>query len=157
MEGVWKRYHDLVSLSKQAQVAIEEAEWLEYARSFGTAFMHCFHLEDITSYIHVFMYHLGYFLKKYNGIEKFANFVDESKHRENKTNLFHGTSVFRYGESGAAYQQLCASVCNESHGLFGRLNQSTRKRKRAKDTWRTRTISITPQYERHVISSDIIN
>jgi len=72
MREVWKQYHDLVSLSKQAHVAISEEEWLSHARRFGTSFTNCFRPEDVTPYIHVFVYHFGYFMEKFDGIEKWA-------------------------------------------------------------------------------------
>lgn len=36
--------------------------------------------EEVTTYIHIFIYHYGYFLEKYSGVEKFSNYVLESKH-----------------------------------------------------------------------------
>jgi len=80
MREVWKQYHDLVSLSKQADVMTTEDQWLGYARAFRVTFVNCFRPEDVTSpYLHVFIYHLGYFMEKFRGIEKYATFADESK------------------------------------------------------------------------------
>lgn len=36
--------------------------------------------EDVTMYIHIFVYHYSFYLKTYNSIKKFTNFALEGKH-----------------------------------------------------------------------------
>ncbi|ELR12286.1 uncharacterized protein ACA1_373170 [Acanthamoeba castellanii str. Neff] len=47
---------------------------------FGKQFVIMHSAEEVTTYIHIFIYHYGYFLEKYSGVEKFSNYVLESKH-----------------------------------------------------------------------------
>ncbi len=59
--------------------------WTDTARQFADAITDRFPEENaITPYIHVFVYHVGYFLQKLGNIECFANYDIESWHRKNK-------------------------------------------------------------------------
>jgi len=115
VKRVWERYYPLACLTSQAQVTINKAEWLDLAREFGQAFVNAHGEEEVTTYIHIFVYHFGFFLATYNGIKKFANYALEGKHRVIKHILAFGTSGFSYGPAEAARQQLCALLCLEQH------------------------------------------
>jgi len=106
---------------KAREVAITEEAWLERALRFGKAFVGCFRKEDVTPFIHIFVYHYGFFMA-YNGIEKFvffSNFANEGHHRQNRLVLAFGSSGFRYGETNAAFEQIRASVRRELHERKG--------------------------------------
>lgn len=51
----------------------------------------------------------------YHGVEKFANYALECKHRVNKIRLRCGSSGFSQGAVEAARQQLSAQMRMESH------------------------------------------
>ncbi|ELR23713.1 uncharacterized protein ACA1_073570 [Acanthamoeba castellanii str. Neff] len=91
---VWELYYPLVCLTAQATVNISEEEWLTRAREFGQAFVDAYQAEDVTTYIHIFVFHFGFFLDKYNGLEKFANYALEGKHSVIKRILAYGSSGF---------------------------------------------------------------
>ena len=42
-----------------------EHEWLEKARAWGALYVSVYSPEDVTPYLHVFVYHVGFFLEKY--------------------------------------------------------------------------------------------
>jgi hypothetical protein len=114
-ELVWDSFYPLACLSAQAHVQIKEVEWRSKARDFGKAFTNTYSSEDVTTYIHIFVYHYGYFLETYNGIEKFANFALEGKHGTVKRILKNNTSGFSYGPGETARQELCALLREEIH------------------------------------------
>jgi hypothetical protein len=115
---IWRTFHKLATLACQARVTITEAEWLTQAQEFGKLFIDCYEARNTTPYIHIFVYHVGYFLETYEGIEKFANYALECKHRTNKIRLRSGTSGFSGGPVQAATQQLNAQTRTEHHDLI---------------------------------------
>jgi hypothetical protein len=64
----------------QERVQITEEEWYMEAMIFKTAFVHAFSEEDVTTYIHIFVDHLGYWLAKFSCIEQFSGFGIEHLH-----------------------------------------------------------------------------
>ncbi len=66
--------------------------------------MAAFSGEDVITYIHIFIYQLGFFVKKYQSIEKFTNYALEGKHWVTKQILTHLTSGFSQGEVQAVQQ-----------------------------------------------------
>ncbi len=74
---IWEQFFELSSLIAQAQVKITEEEWLTKALQFREAFLQVYCAEQVTPYIHVLIYHVGFFLEHYHGIEKFANYALE--------------------------------------------------------------------------------
>ncbi|KAL6045515.1 hypothetical protein QOT17_022743 [Balamuthia mandrillaris] len=93
IKQLWDRFALLASLASQPKVTITENEWLELAREFGTKFTQAFGDEEVTPYIHVFIYHLGFFLEKYGSVERFANYATESRHFQNKHIPTNGHSI----------------------------------------------------------------
>lgn len=66
--------------------------WTDLARIFGDAITSVYPPEaSITPYIHVFIYHVGYYLKELGNIECFANYDTESWHKINKQVKAFGT------------------------------------------------------------------
>ena len=61
---IWDTYHRLVSLTMQDQVNIKEAEWVQMARNWGLQFVTWYCPEDVTPYVHAFVYHLGFSFEK---------------------------------------------------------------------------------------------
>lgn len=114
---LWGLYYPLACLSAQAKVEITAKQWRRKARKFGRAFVRVYQAEDVTTYIHIFVYHYGYFLERYGGLEKFSNFALEGKHSVAKRILARGTSHFAYGHAEVARQQLAAMLRNEVHDI----------------------------------------
>jgi hypothetical protein len=89
------------------------------------AFVATYSAEDVTTYMHILVYHYGEFLKKYSSIEKFTNYALKSKHSTMKRILADCTSSFTRGPAAVAQQQLHALVHLEKH--------EERKRKREEE------------------------
>lgn len=66
--------------------------------------------EEVTPYIHVFVYHVGFFLEKFGCLERFANYATETWHSRDKKVMKGATSGFGHSGKSAAqnicYQQL---------------------------------------------------
>jgi hypothetical protein len=90
---------------------MSENEWKEHARVFGTNWRNAFGGDSVTSYLHCFVYHLGFFFEKYD-IVVFANFATESRHKFNKFSSNHASSGLRTYASGKGltYQELARST-----------------------------------------------
>ncbi len=156
IELIWKQYHELVSLLVQANVSITEKQWRDEAKELGRAIIKLYGREEITPYLHVFIYHVGYFLEHYGGIEKYGNYALEGKHSTNKRILTKMTSRFKYGAAGAVKQQLLANMRIEQHQYKGFYNHIKKRHGRQKVIWAVRTLEVCPRLSPFVISSDII-
>ncbi len=97
-EDVWNAFIPLLAIAVQDEPKkmgfTNEAEWLKQAKSFGEKYVSRYGSEEVTPYMHVFIYHLGFYMERYGGIERFANYASESKHQENKKAIRRGTSGF---------------------------------------------------------------
>ena len=86
------------------------------AKKFANAVVNAAGEGAITTYIHIFVYHVGFFLEKYGTIEKFANYGVEGtirrikKIKERNTN---GFSLVGTGKKDCTYQEI-AGVLRES-------------------------------------------
>jgi hypothetical protein len=144
-EEIWEEFHRLASLAAQAELNITEAQWLRLARSFGDKFTRRYSEEEVTPYIHTFISHLGFFLERYSGIERFANYGTEGRHSCNKCVVKGATSGFRKSRSDpddVCYQQLAYSRRMELHQVNEDVpEKQQRKRKQA---WAERTIKLHP-------------
>jgi hypothetical protein len=61
------------------------SQWKEEAKKFGHLYTQRFLKEKVTTYIHIFVYHLLDYTEKLRSIEPFGNYVIESRHRILKT------------------------------------------------------------------------
>ncbi len=145
---VWERFYPLACLSTQAHINISEEEWKAQGRSLGQAFVAAYTQEDVTTYLHIFVYHYGYFLATYDGIEKFANFDLEGKHSVIKRILAHSTSGFSYGPSETARQELSALLRAEVHALTAALPPTS-----TKTSWAEEILPQHPSIQQYVVSS----
>lgn len=84
---IWRGYLRLALIAAGEKPNISEVMWREKARSWGKKFLTIYPGEDITPYMHVFIYHYGYFIEKYGSIERFANFSIESLHQVKRGNV----------------------------------------------------------------------
>lgn len=69
-------------------------KWEHCARRFGALYAARYLPEKTTPYMHVFVYHVGFFLRKLGNIECFANYDIESWHRINKRVKSFATVAF---------------------------------------------------------------
>jgi hypothetical protein len=152
---VWELYHPLATLSMQARVTITEEEWLDEARPFGQAFCTAYGRKQVTTYMHIFVYHYGFFLQTYHGIEKFANYALEGKHRVTKRTLARATSGFggKGGEPKAARQQLQALLRAEVHRAKRQQAGTGGRQAAAVKTWAERSLDPSSSVLKYVHSS----
>jgi hypothetical protein len=114
----------------------------------GEAFVNTYTPEDVTTYLHIFVYHFRFFLTTYNSIEKFANYMLEAKHWEVKRILAHGTSGFSFSPAETARQQLCALFHNEQHRSPTPLPPSA-----TQTSWAADILPSHPTMQQFVVSS----
>ncbi len=171
VRDLWQGFVELATLMMQADVRIEEQTWLRAAREWGQKFVRTYGREDVTPYIHVFVYHVGFYLARYRGIEKFATYALEGKHAENKDILAKASNKARHGIVEAARQQLEMNVRLEVHHLRDResckgrgedpakemWNASRKSKRRAHPEWSEASLDLEPRFRQFVRSSTHIS
>ncbi len=75
LEEIWCRYHELASLLIQAHVSITEEQWKVEAHELGRLYIKCWGQEEVTPYLHVYIYHISYYLEQYSSKEKLGNYA----------------------------------------------------------------------------------
>ena len=133
MKQIWKQLWALLTLAMQDEKKISEQEWLRMARQFGSHFVARYCKEDVTPYLHVLVYHVGFYLEKYGNLEIFANYAIEGRHRYNKLAIPSGTSGFNHpsGPHNVQYQLITRSWREDD--LQSSLNED--KTGRHKPSW----------------------
>lgn len=112
---LWKQFSALMAVLMQADVPMQEAVWLVKARQWGSLYTSIYSSSHITPYIHLFVYHMGYYQEQYRGTEKFTQYALEGKHCTNKMILVYGSNKFLLGEISALKQQMQAQLRLEVH------------------------------------------
>lgn len=148
---VWQQFHDLVALSSQDEgaVKITYREWLCEALPFGRTFVKCWGKEEVTTYIHIFVYHVGFYLQRWGSIEKFANYAIEGMVAVNKRNLHRATSQFGgYGSSysGLAEQQLMLAFRRDWR-IANNLLALSRPHHEKVPTWAEKHLDLCEEYK----------
>lgn len=139
MKQLWKQFWVLLSLASSTDISITESEWLHKAKQMGKLFREVYTAEDVTPYLHVFVYHCGYYLEQFGSLERFGNYAIEGKHKHNKRIIASATSGFARKESdnNVTMQQLKRSV----RELKGAAETTVpKKRRKSKQTWAERSI-----------------
>ncbi len=103
-------------------MSITEKQWCDKAKELSQAIIELYRHEKITLYLYMFIYHVGYFLKHYSGIEKYNNYTLEGKHFTNKWILTKMTSHFKYRAARTVKQQLLANMYIEQYQYKGFYN-----------------------------------
>eukprot|EP01102_Stenamoeba_stenopodia_P003858 TRINITY_DN1398_c0_g1_i10.p1 TRINITY_DN1398_c0_g1~~TRINITY_DN1398_c0_g1_i10.p1 ORF type:complete len:102 (-),score=10.78 TRINITY_DN1398_c0_g1_i10:407-712(-) len=80
---------------------ITAEEWTQRARTWATTLVSVYDKMEITPYLHVFVYHLGFFLVQCDSLERFANYSIENKHQVTKKRR---KGNLKYSESMAIRQ-----------------------------------------------------
>ncbi|KAL6040078.1 Calreticulin [Balamuthia mandrillaris] len=97
---VWRTFHRVCTLAMQENVCITEERWKEEARKFLFAFLNVWPATNITTYIHIFVDHLGYWLEKEGCVEMFSNFPIESTHNTLQRMVRESTQGFSGKNTG---------------------------------------------------------
>jgi hypothetical protein len=94
--SVWGDFLPLLAITVQEKPEeagfVSDQDWRERAREFGRKFVSRYGSEEVTPYIHLFIYHLGYYMENYGSIERFANYASEGKHQINKKVIRQATN-----------------------------------------------------------------
>ena len=93
----WRRCFVLLCVAACPPEDFSEELWKERAKIFAVDYSACIHGEDVTTYLHVFVYHYGFFIKQYGGLEVFGNYSVEGLVGGVKRNA--KSSAPRYGGS----------------------------------------------------------
>lgn len=89
---LWRQYFYLMAKALQEKSDVTEEWWLTHTKMFATNFKTVFYELAVTPYMHVFVYHLGFYLEKYGSVEIFANYATEGRHRYNKRVIVSATN-----------------------------------------------------------------
>eukprot|EP01102_Stenamoeba_stenopodia_P003860 TRINITY_DN1398_c0_g1_i15.p1 TRINITY_DN1398_c0_g1~~TRINITY_DN1398_c0_g1_i15.p1 ORF type:complete len:112 (-),score=13.36 TRINITY_DN1398_c0_g1_i15:303-638(-) len=83
---------------------ITAEEWTQRARTWATTLVSVYDKMEITPYLHVFVYHLGFFLVQCDSLERFANSSTASRWPSAKTAqiLFQDLRDFVYDDKVTA-------------------------------------------------------
>ena len=104
---VWKQALVLLTIASSAHPnsLITEEAWMVCAKEYATNFMKCFAVQ-VSSYMHCFVYHYGYFLVKHCGMEYLSGYSIETNIAWIKKNTFTSTNHFGGKELNACWGQL---------------------------------------------------
>ena len=144
---MWSQMVQLLALASSPAVTVTEKFWLEKARAFGTLFGKVYAKEAVTSYLHLFVYHLGFFLEKYGGIEMLANYGIEGMHAVNKRVISRATNGL--SRNMVTYQQLAHGYRLERYK--GRdVHDQERKQYKSKQSWSDALLELQGELSRFV-------
>lgn len=155
---MWKQYWALLTISYKNDV--KEEDWLKKACEFGNNFKHLYSAEDVTPYLHLFVYHFGYYLENLGNIEIFANYAIEGHHKSNKAISTSATNG--YGIKGRTVditkQQINYST-RQSFVNFKKIsNSESTKSPRSKKNWVEKSLERFPDVNSVFASpKDVVN
>ncbi|GAM22158.1 hypothetical protein SAMD00019534_053330 [Acytostelium subglobosum LB1] len=90
---LWEQLHALLNLCHNMKKPfIKEDKWFEYSNRWMVNLISLYDERSVTTYVHTFVYHLGFFLEKYGPLLAFANFSIESSHKVTKQNRLFATN-----------------------------------------------------------------
>ena len=103
---IWEKLVQLLALAC-SEDKITADFWKEEALDFGKMFLECYRDTDVTPYLHIFIYHVGYFREKYGSLEALANYGIEGLHARNKKDIRGATNGFGlFGQKNSVASQL---------------------------------------------------
>ena len=106
LKEVWKQALCLLAVASDPAESTKELDWKNCAKLFAKDFQKLATNSNITSYLHCFVYHIGYYLEKYSGIEKLANYSTEGNIKWIKDSLSSSTAHFGGKNSDHCWAQL---------------------------------------------------
>jgi len=83
-----------IASSTDESIILPEEDWIMCAKIFASNFQAISSTNYATSYLHLFVYHLGYFLNEYGCLEKLSNFSIENTIHYIKKTILSSTSKF---------------------------------------------------------------
>ena len=83
-----------VASNPDPELTIKEGDWKKCAIKFAETILSVTDSVKITSYLHCFAYHLGFYLEKYSGIERLGNYSTEGNIKWIKEALKNSSSHF---------------------------------------------------------------
>ncbi|GAM18274.1 hypothetical protein SAMD00019534_014490 [Acytostelium subglobosum LB1] len=112
---MWEQLAFLVNLMitdrPAGQPNVKEFQWRFMAEKLGTlTLIHCGN--KLSSYMHMFKMHVGYFLERYGNLERYSLFCGEFKHKNNRATKKARSNSYRYATS---------KVDNQSSEIDGHL------------------------------------
>jgi len=97
---LWRELKELMAIATSTEsTKITTEEWTRRARSWASTLVTIYDKMEVTPYLHVFVYHLGFFLVECDSVERFANYSIENKHQSAKDRRKGG---LKYSDSMAA-------------------------------------------------------
>lgn len=128
---VWKHLIELLALAS-SEDQITNGFWLCEARTFGNEFLNVYDANAVTPYLHVLIYHVGYYRERYGSLERLSNLGIEGQHARNKKTVRRRTNGYAKRKRGVTYQQLVASKLREQgRGSHISGEEKEKKKKRA--------------------------
>ena len=89
---MWEQALVLLAWASDPEAEIDEQTWMYCAKQFASWFVDMTHKKKVTSYLHCFVYHYGYFLEQYGRIEGLANYSIESNMKWMKERIQRSTN-----------------------------------------------------------------
>jgi len=96
LRRVWSEFRQLISLACAPKVNITAERWRSHAVPWAQSLQTLGF--NLTTYVHAFVFHVGFWLETYGGIFMFATFATESLHLLNKRNYQRQTSKSHGGQ-----------------------------------------------------------
>ncbi|KAL6048928.1 hypothetical protein QOT17_020767 [Balamuthia mandrillaris] len=153
---VWAAFHQTACLAMQEKLSITDEEWKQEAKVFLQAFIQAWNGRDVTTYIHVFVDHLGYWLEREGSVEKFSNFGIETTHADLKRMMTQSTQGFAGINSGDCSlpqqllerQALCAEAAAAAASpVVAKVQGATQRGERS---WAERNLEHFPDLQRYI-------
>ncbi|KAL6072557.1 hypothetical protein QOT17_005380 [Balamuthia mandrillaris] len=152
-EGMPRRAPIQTTLPRE-KLSITDEEWKQEAKVFLQAFIQAWNGKDVTTYIHVFVDHLGYWLEREGSVEKFSNFGIETTHADLKRMMTQSTQGFAGINSGDCSlpqqllerQALCAEAAAASP-VVAKVQGATQRSERS---WAERNLEHFPDLQRYI-------
>lgn len=168
---LWEQFAMLTSLATEPAVKLTEEQWMNLTIPFAKRYIlvqikeivnSCCRFvvryggEEVTPYLHVFVYHVGFFMERYGCLERFANYATETQHSLDKRMRLQASSGFGHSDTKAGdicYQQLLFFFRQEYYRVQEkeapiegpqrkkRKRQPKRQRK-SKENWATRNFNL---------------
>mmetsp|Transcript_9911 Transcript_9911/g.16963 ORF Transcript_9911/g.16963 Transcript_9911/m.16963 type:complete len:768 (-) Transcript_9911:639-2942(-) len=97
---VWEMMYCLFVVAADPPEDFTEKEWRQKAKLMACLFVELFLKECVTTYMHIFVYHFGFFIEKHKGLESVSNYSTEGtvfickKYIKNSGNKFGGVQGY---------------------------------------------------------------
>lgn len=145
--NIWNDFRVLLALSC-SDIPVKETWWRVRAKRLGRSFVSLYGKESVTPYLHVFIYHFGFYLDRYGNLEKFGNYAIEGMHHYNKQMVRTGIGGIKKNKNGEHFhmQELKRSARELKERVEGMYSQIHFKRRNHR-SWAQRTLSISSPTE----------